>query len=86
MAAPTAVSMLHAGVLMKLGAFGIIRLGMQLMPEGAEFWMPMLITLGTINVVYGAVSAMAQTDFKRAVVMYSLPSSSSMKLRVMRLI
>ncbi len=63
-AAPTAVSMLHAGVLMKLGAFGIIRLGMQLLPEGAEFWMPALITLGTINVVYGAVSAMAQTDFK----------------------
>jgi NADH-quinone oxidoreductase subunit M len=63
-AAPTAVSMLHAGVLMKLGAFGIIRLGMQLLPEGAEFWMPMLITLGTINVLYGAVSAMAQTDFK----------------------
>ena len=63
-AAPTAVSMLHAGVLMKLGAFGIIRLGMQLLPEGAEFWMPMLITLGTINVVYGAISAMAQTDFK----------------------
>ncbi len=63
-AAPTAVSMLHAGVLMKLGAFGIIRLGMQMLPEGAEFWMPMLMTLGTINVVYGAVSAMAQTDFK----------------------
>ena len=56
--------MLHAGVLMKLGAFGIIRLGMQLLPEGAEFWMPMLITLGTINVVYGAISATAQTDFK----------------------
>jgi len=63
-AAPTAVSMLHAGVLMKLGAFGIIRLGMQMMPEGAHFWMPMLITLGTINVIYGAISAMAQTDFK----------------------
>ncbi|MCH8900725.1 MAG: NADH-quinone oxidoreductase subunit M [Chloroflexi bacterium] len=63
-AAPTAVSMLHAGVLMKLGAFGIIRLGMQLLPEGAEFWMPALITLGTVNVVYGAISAMAQTDFK----------------------
>jgi NADH-quinone oxidoreductase subunit M len=63
-AAPTAVSMLHAGVLMKLGAFGIIRLGMQLLPEGAEFWMPMLITLATINVIYGAISAMAQTDFK----------------------
>jgi NADH-quinone oxidoreductase subunit M len=63
-AAPTAVSMLHAGVLMKLGAFGIIRLGMQLLPEGAQFWMPMLITLGTINVIYGAISAMAQSDFK----------------------
>jgi NADH-quinone oxidoreductase subunit M len=63
-AAPTAVSMLHAGVLMKLGAFGIIRLGMQLLPAGAEFWMPALVTLGTINVVYGAISAMAQTDFK----------------------
>ena len=39
-AAPTAVSMVHAGVLMKLGAFGIIRIGMMLMPEGAQFWMP----------------------------------------------
>jgi NADH-quinone oxidoreductase subunit M len=63
-AAPTAVSMLHAGVLMKLGAFGILRLGIQLFPEGAEFWMPALIVLGTINVLYGAISAMGQTDFK----------------------
>ncbi|MDI6858152.1 MAG: NADH-quinone oxidoreductase subunit M [Dehalococcoidia bacterium] len=63
-AAPTAVSMLHAGVLMKLGAFGIIRLGIQLLPEGAEFWMPGLMILATTNVIYGAVSAMAQRDFK----------------------
>jgi NADH-quinone oxidoreductase subunit M len=63
-AAPTAVSMLHAGVLMKLGAFGIIRLGMQLLPEGAHFWMPALMVLGTTNVIYGAVSALAQRDFK----------------------
>jgi NADH-quinone oxidoreductase subunit M len=63
-AAPTAVSMLHAGVLMKLGAFGILRLGIQLMPEGAEFWMPGLVVLATINILYGAISAMAQTDFK----------------------
>lgn len=63
-AAPTAVSMVHAGVLMKLGAFGIIRLGMQLLPEGAEFWMPALMVLGTTNVVYGAISATAQRDFK----------------------
>jgi len=63
-AAPTAVSMLHAGVLMKLGAYGIIRVGMVLLPEGADSWMPVLITLGTINVLYGAVSAMSQNDLK----------------------
>mgnify|MGYP000947939492 CR=1 FL=1 len=63
-AAPTSVSMLHAGVLMKLGAYGIIRVGMFLLPEGADNWMPVLITLGTVNVLYGAVSAMSQTDLK----------------------
>jgi NADH-quinone oxidoreductase subunit M len=63
-AAPTAVSMVHAGVLMKLGAFGIIRAGMQILPEGAEFWMPVLVGLGTVNVIYGAVSALGQRDLK----------------------
>jgi NADH-quinone oxidoreductase subunit M len=63
-AAPTAVSMLHAGVLMKLGAFGVIRLGIQLLPEGATFWMPGLMILATMNVVYGAFAATAQRDFK----------------------
>ena len=66
-AAPTAVSMLHAGVLMKLGAYGIIRVGMFLLPEGAEEWMPVLIALGTVNVLYGAVSAMSQQDLKYVV-------------------
>jgi NADH-quinone oxidoreductase subunit M len=63
-AAPTGVSMLHAGVLMKLGAFGILRVGITLMPEGAEFWAPVLMTLGVIGALYGAVSALAQTDLK----------------------
>jgi NADH-quinone oxidoreductase subunit M len=62
--APTAVSMLHAGVLMKLGAFCIIRLGIQMFPEGADFWMPGLVVLASINVLYGAISAVGQTDFK----------------------
>ena len=66
-AAPTAVSMLHAGVLMKLGAYGVIRVGMVLLPQGAENWMPVLIALGTVNVLYGAVSAMAQQDLKYVV-------------------
>jgi NADH-quinone oxidoreductase subunit M len=63
-AAPTAVSMLHAGVLMKLGAFGILRVGMSLFPEGAEFWSPALLVLGTTGALYGAISAMAQRDLK----------------------
>jgi NADH-quinone oxidoreductase subunit M len=63
-AAPTGVSMLHAGVLMKLGAFGILRVGMTILPEGAEFWAPVLMTLGVIGALYGAVSALAQTDLK----------------------
>ena len=66
-AAPTAVSMLHAGVLMKLGAFGILRVGMVLLPEGAQAWAPVLIGLGTVNVMYGAVSALAQRDLKYVV-------------------
>ena len=64
MAAPTAVSMVHAGVLMKLGAFGIIRLGIQLLPVGAEFWMPGLMVLGVIGALYGATAALTQRDFK----------------------
>ena len=63
-AAPTAVSMLHAGVLMKLGAFGILAVGMVVLPEGAEAWAPALIGLGTVNVLYGAVSALGQRDLK----------------------
>jgi len=63
-AAPTGVSMLHAGVLMKLGAFGILRVGITLLPEGAEFWAPVLMTLGVIGALYGAISALAQTDLK----------------------
>ncbi len=63
-AAPTAVSMFHAGVLMKLGAFAALRVGIMLLPEGAQFWSPLIIILATINVVYGASIAMVQTDFK----------------------
>jgi NADH-quinone oxidoreductase subunit M len=63
-AAPTAVSMFHAGVLMKLGAFAALRVGIMLLPEGAKFWMPWIILLTLVNVVYGAFIASVQTDFK----------------------
>jgi NADH-quinone oxidoreductase subunit M len=63
-AAPTAVSMLHAGVLMKLGAYAALRVGVQLLPKGAEYWLPYIIFLVTVNVVYGSLIAMVQRDFK----------------------
>jgi NADH-quinone oxidoreductase subunit M len=62
--APTAVSMLHAGVLMKLGAFGIMRIGMLMLPEGAQLWAPVVGLVAVINILYGALSAMSQTDLK----------------------
>ena len=65
--APTAVSMLHAGVLMKLGAYGVVRVGMGLLPEGAVDLAWLVGTIACINVVYGALSAMAQTDLKYVV-------------------
>jgi NADH-quinone oxidoreductase subunit M len=63
-AAPTAVSMFHAGVLMKLGAFAALRVGIMLLPEGAKFWAPLIMGLALINIVYGAFIASVQTDFK----------------------
>ena len=63
-AAPTSVSMLHAGVLMKVGAFGVVRLGYQMMPEGGAYWSPALIVLGAGAGLYGAISALRQTDMK----------------------
>ena len=63
-AAPTAVSMFHAGVLMKLGAFAALRVGIMLLPLGAEHWRGLIIVLALVNVVYGAFIAMVQTDFK----------------------
>lgn len=63
-AAPTAVSMLLAGVEMKVGAFAALRVGIMLLPEGARVWAVLILILATINVVYGAFIAMIQTDFK----------------------
>ena len=62
--APTAVSMLHAGVLMKLGGYGCFRVAMYLMPEAAQELSWIFIILTTISVVYGAFSACVQKDLK----------------------
>jgi NADH-quinone oxidoreductase subunit M len=79
-AAPTAVSMFHAGVLMKLGAFAALRVGIMLLPEGARYHLPWMIFLTLVNVVYGAYIAMVQTDFKYVI---GFSSVSHMGLVVM---
>lgn len=63
-AAPTAVSMLHAGVLMKLGAYGALRWGWGLFPQGATDLAWLVGLIACINIVYGALSAMNQMDLK----------------------
>ncbi len=62
--APTAVSMLHAGVLMKLGGYGCFRVAMYLLPDAAQQLSWIFLILTTISVVYGALSACVQTDLK----------------------
>jgi NADH-quinone oxidoreductase subunit M len=62
--APTAVSMLHAGVLMKLGGYGAFRVAIFLMPEAAHEQAWIFLILTAISVVYGAFSAIVQTDLK----------------------
>src|SRR5574339_106062 len=63
-AAPTAVSMFHAGVLMKLGAFAALRVVIMLLPEGAKYWSWLIMLFAAIAVVYGAYIAFVQMDFK----------------------
>lgn len=62
--APTAVSMLHAGVLMKLGGYGVFRVAMYLLPAGALHWSWFFIILAAFGVIYGAFAAIKQTDLK----------------------
>ncbi len=74
-AAPAAVSMLHAGVLMKIGAYGILRVAVTMMPDAASAYLPWVGVLCCFNIIYGGLVATAQKDMK-FVVGYS--SSSHM--------
>jgi len=62
--APTAASMFLAGISMKLGGYGCLRVAANLMPEAAHMYAPAIIALSTIAIIYGAFATMMQTDFK----------------------
>jgi NADH-quinone oxidoreductase subunit M len=63
-AAPTAASMLLAGVVMKLGAYGCLRVALPLFPTGFEFWQPCIAWLAVIGIIYAGLVALMQEDFK----------------------
>jgi len=63
-AAPTAASMLLAGVVMKLGAYGALRVAMTLFPVGLHTWQNTIAVLAVVGIVYGALVALVQQDFK----------------------
>ncbi len=63
-AAPHAVSMVHAGVLMKIGAFGVLRIAIFLCPEGWKYWAQLMALLASVGIVYGALVGLRQTDLK----------------------
>ena len=65
--APTAISVLLAGILLKLGVYGILRVNYGLMPDGVYWFSAALAFLGLINVIWGGLCALAQTDLKKLV-------------------
>jgi len=65
--APTAISVILAGVLLKMGTYGILRINFGLLPEATTWAAPAIAAFGTINILYGAFCAMAQEDLKKLV-------------------
>jgi NADH-quinone oxidoreductase subunit M len=70
--APTPISMILAGVLLKMGAYGLLRISYPILPGAATMCAYGLALLGVINIIYGALCAMAQTDFKKLVAYSSI--------------
>jgi NAD(P)H-quinone oxidoreductase subunit 4 len=70
--ASSPVSMVLAGVLLKMGGYGLIRMNMGLLDQAHVYFAPILATLGVINIVYGAVNSFAQTNMKRRLAFSSI--------------
>jgi NADH-quinone oxidoreductase subunit M len=65
--APTPISMLLAGILLKMGGYGLIRMNLGILPDATKLLAPMLVILGVINIIYAAVIALVQQDLKKLV-------------------
>ena len=71
-AAQTAVSVILAGVLLKMGTYGLFRFNFPMTPEASQYFGWMLAVLGAVNIIYGALCAMAQSDLKKLVAYSSI--------------
>ncbi len=70
--APTPISMLLAGILLKMGGYGLIRMNMQILPEAIKVLAPILIIMGVINIIYTACIALVQEDLKKLIAYSSI--------------
>ncbi|MFA7360939.1 MAG: NADH-quinone oxidoreductase subunit M [Candidatus Kapaibacterium sp.] len=70
--APTAISVILAGVLLKMGTYGLLRISYSIFPDGAKYFMYPIAIIAAINIIYGALCAMAQKDFKKLIAYSSI--------------
>ncbi|MEZ5321600.1 MAG: NADH-quinone oxidoreductase subunit M [Microthrixaceae bacterium] len=70
--APTQGSVILAAVLLKLGTYGFVRIGINVLPEAAHSWAPVIGVLSVIGIIYGALGCLAQTDMKRLIAFSSV--------------
>jgi NADH-quinone oxidoreductase subunit M len=70
--APTAISVILAGVLLKMGTYGLMRISFPMFPDATLYFQVPMAILGFINIIYGALVAMAQTDFKKLIAYSSI--------------
>jgi NADH-quinone oxidoreductase subunit M len=71
-AAPTVGSVLLAAVLLKLGAYGFIRISLPILPEQAQHWAPVIAVLAVVAIIYGSLACLAQSDMKRLIAFSSV--------------
>ena len=83
--APTAGSVILAAVLLKMGTYGFIRFSLPILPDGSRYFVPMIATLSIIGIVYGALVAMAQRDWKRLVAYSSVSHMAMVTLGIFAL-
>ena len=83
--APTAGSVILAAILLKMGTYGFLRFSLPILPEASRYFVPMMVTLSMIGIVYGALVALAQTDWKRLVAYSSVSHMAMITLGIFAL-